>query len=128
MCSAPAFCAWRRLPLISLKLLVGVCVYETVLLSCTLAASVCVGRTFAASVKLLPRGWRAVTFPRWLHVQSCSTWLILSIFGCCFGGLRVRDGLASAVCAHISRTSILLPLSCFLGAGAQLLSLGGSIF
>ena len=31
MCSAPAFCAWRRLPLICLKLLV-VCVYETGLL------------------------------------------------------------------------------------------------
>ena len=32
MCSAPAFYAWRRLPLISLKLLVGMCVYETGLL------------------------------------------------------------------------------------------------
>ena len=29
MCSPHSFCAWRRLPLISLKLLVGMCVYET---------------------------------------------------------------------------------------------------
>jgi len=37
MCSAPAFCAWRRLPLICLKLFVGdVCVRDG------LAASVCV--------------------------------------------------------------------------------------
>ena len=28
MCSAPTFCAWRRLPLICLKLLVGVCVRD----------------------------------------------------------------------------------------------------
>tara|TARA_B100000513_G_scaffold78647_1_gene31963 strand:- start:355 stop:546 length:192 start_codon:yes stop_codon:yes gene_type:complete len=32
MCSPHSFCAWRRLPLISLKLLVGMCVYETGLL------------------------------------------------------------------------------------------------
>ena len=76
MCSAPAFCAWRRLPLICLKLLVGVCVRDG------LAASVCVYRTSAASVELLPRGWRAVAFPRWLHVKCCSTttWLIVP---CC---------------------------------------------
>ena len=77
MCSAPAFCAWRRLPLICLKLLVGVCVRDG------LAASVCVCRTSAASVELRPRGWRAIAFPCWLHAQSCSTWLIV-IVRCCF--------------------------------------------
>ena len=55
--------------------------------------------TFVASVELLPRGWRAVTLPRCrlLHVQICSTWLILMVC-CCFGGLCVRDGLAASVC------------------------------
>ena len=69
-------CAWRRLPLICLKLLVSVCVRDG------LAASVCVCRASAASVELLPRGWRAVAFPRWLHVKCCSTttWLIVP---CC---------------------------------------------
>ena len=37
---------------------------------------VCVCRTSAASVELLPRGWRAVAFSRLIHVQSCSRWLI----------------------------------------------------
>ena len=100
MCSAPAFCAWRRLPLICWKLLIGVCVRDG------LAASVCVYRTSAASVELRPRGWRAVAFPRWLHLrdQSGSTWLIvILIVRCCFGGLCVRGGLASSVC--ICRTS-----------------------
>ena len=32
-----------------------------------LAASVSVYRTTAGSVELLPRGWRAVAFPRSLH-------------------------------------------------------------
>ena len=143
MCSAPAFCAWRRQLLICLKLLVSVCARGG------LAASVCVCRTSAAfvaellprgwrtiafprcslascsklldvahshgssllrwlvctrraclfclrmshsaaSIMLLPPGWRAVAFPRWLHALSCSTWLTLR---CCFGGLCVRDGL-----------------------------------
>ncbi len=74
MCSAPAFCAWRRLPLICWKLLIGVCVRDG------LAASVCVYRTFAASVELRPRGWRAVAFPRWVQGLSCLTWLIVR---CC---------------------------------------------
>jgi len=79
--------AWRRLPLICLKLLIGVCVRDG------LAASVCVYRTSAASVQLLPRGWRAVAFPRWLHDQSesGSTWLVvilIDIARCCFGGSR----------------------------------------
>ena len=50
------------------------CVYETGLLL------VCACRTSAASVEPLPRGSRAVAFPRWLHVLSCSTWLIVR---CC---------------------------------------------
>ena len=47
------------------------CVYETGLLL------VCACRTSAASVEPLPRGSRAVAFPRWLQVLSCSTWLIV---------------------------------------------------
>jgi len=94
MCSAPAFCAWRRLRWIYWKLLIGVCVRDG------LAASVwCVYRTSVASVELRPRGWRAVAFPRWLHVQNCSTWLIvILIVRCCFGGLCVRDRLAACLC------------------------------
>ena len=46
------------------------CVYETGLLL------VCACRTSAASVEPLPRGSRAVAFPLWLQVLSCSTWLI----------------------------------------------------
>ena len=57
------FCAWRRLLLICWKLLIGVCVRDG------LAASVCVYRTSAASVELRPRDWRAVAFPRWLHLS-----------------------------------------------------------
>jgi len=68
------FYAWRRLLLICWKLLIGVCVRDG------LAASVCIYRTSAASVELRPRGWRAVAFPRWLQVLSCSTWLIVR---CC---------------------------------------------
>ena len=61
--------------------------------------SVCVYRTSAASVELLPRGWRAVAFPRWLHDQiSSSTWLIVIIIvRHCFGGLCVRDRLAACL-------------------------------
>jgi len=46
------------------------CVYETGLLL------VCACHTSAASVEPLRRGSRAVAFPRWLRVLSCSTWLI----------------------------------------------------
>ena len=102
MCSAPAFCAWRRLPLICWKLLIGVCVRDG------LVASVCVYRTSAASVELRPRGWRAVAFPRWLHLhdQSGSTWLIvILIVRCCFGGLCVRDRLAACLRMSGCRTS-----------------------
>ena len=78
------FYAWRRLLLICWKLLIGVCVRDG------LAASVCVYRTSAASVELRPRGWRAVAFPRWLHLRdrSGSPWLIVILMvRCCFGGL-----------------------------------------
>ena len=97
MCSAPAFYAWRRLPLICLTLLVGVYVRDG------LVASVCVCRTSAASVQFLPRGSRAVAFPRWLHVLSCLTWLIVR---CCIGGLCF-----GSICAD----TVLHPLSCVLG-------------
>ena len=88
------FCAWRRLLLICWKLLIGVCVRDG------LAASVCIYRTSAASVELRPRGWRAVAFPRWLHLRdrSGSTWLIVILMvRCCFGGLCVRDRLAACL-------------------------------
>ena len=66
MCSAPAFYAWLRLPLICLKLFVGVCARDG------LAAFVCVCRTSAAFVaELLPRGWRTIAFPR-CSLASCS--------------------------------------------------------
>ncbi len=51
--------------------------------------------TSAASDELLPRGLRAVCFPRWLHVLSCSTWLI--IVRCCIGGLCYFASLALTV-------------------------------
>ena len=57
-------------------------------------------RTSTASVELRPRGWRAVAFPRWLHLrdQSGSPWLILILMvRCCFGGLCVRDRLAACM-------------------------------
>ena len=77
MCSAPAFCAWRRLPLISWKLLIGVCVRDG------LATYAGVYRTSAASVELRPRGWRAVAFPRWIHDQNGSAWLIVILIVRC---------------------------------------------
>ena len=123
MCSALAFYAWRRRPLICWKLLVGVaCVYKTGLL--LLFAHVALS---AFSVELRPRGLRAVAFPRWLHVQSCSAWLIL----------MVRHWLRRLVCtkracwlllpfAHVAL--LLLPLSLFLGVRAPSLCLGGFVF
>ena len=63
--------------------------YETSLLP------VCACRTSAASVEPLPRGSRAVAFPRWLQVLSCSTWLIVC---CCINSSsRVRASLALIV-------------------------------
>ena len=52
----------------------GLCVCETGLLL------VCACRTSAASVEPLPRGSRAVAFPLWLQVLSCSTWLIVRCY------------------------------------------------
>jgi hypothetical protein len=69
-CSAPVFCAWRRLPLliICLKLqALGRCV-------CTrqvCCVCFCMSHFYCSSVELLPLGWHAVAFPwwGWLHVQ-----------------------------------------------------------
>ena len=108
MCSAPAFCAWRRLPLICWKLLIGVCVRDG------LAASVCVYRTCAASVELLPRGWRALDFPRWLHDQSCLTWatrlIVILIVRCCFGGSCVYETGLLLLCACRAPAASVEPL------------------
>jgi len=73
-----------------------------------LAASVCVYniyRTFAASVEPLPRGWRAVAFPRWLHDQSGSTWLIVILII-----IRKIFVVASAACVY--ETGLLLVCAC----------------
>ena len=64
------------------------CVYETGLLL------VCACRTSAASVESLPRGSRAVAFPRWLQVLSCSTWLTAR---CCINSSCVLASLALIV-------------------------------
>ena len=94
------FCAWRRLPLICLKLFVGVCVRDG------LAASVCVYRTSAASVELRPRGWRAVAFPCWLHLRdrSGSPWLIVrcslllqQLFLLCFGFIGANSNSMNSI-------------------------------
>ena len=90
------FCAWRRLLLICWKLLIGVCVRDG------LAASVCVYRTSAASVEPLPRGSRAVAFPLWLQVLSCSTWLIVcsllhQLFLLCFGFVGANSNSMNSI-------------------------------
>ena len=91
------FCAWRRLLLICWKLLIVVCVRDG------LAASVCVYRTSAASVELRPRGWRAVAFPLWLQVLSCSTWLIVrcsllhQLFLLCFGFVGANSNSMNSI-------------------------------
>ena len=103
--------------------LVGVCVQDG------FAPSISVCRTSAASVELLPRGWRTIAFLHWLHAQSCSTWLILILIArCCFGAwlLCVRDGLAALLFANVAL--LLFPLSSFLRIGAPSLSLGGFMF
>ena len=88
-------------------------------------------RTFAVSVELLPRSWRAVTFPRLLHVLSCSTWLIIRCYCFSFGGLCdlcVRDRLAASVCdsrIYYLVILLILLLSFFLRVGAPSFSLGG---
>ena len=91
------FCAWRRLLLICWKLLIGVCVRDG------LAASVCVYRTSATSVEPLPRGSRAVAFPLWLQVLSCSTWLIVrcsllhQLFLLCFGFVGANSNSMNSI-------------------------------
>ena len=116
------FCAWRRLLLICWKLLIGVCVRDG------LAASVCVYRTSAASVELRPRGWRAVAFPRWLHLRdrSGSPWLILISHGSLLLRRLVCTRQACCLFAHVAL--LLLPLSLFLGVRAPSLSLCGFRF
>ena len=118
--SSYVLCSWRRLPLICLKLLVGVCVRDT------LAASVCVYHTYAASVEHLPPGWRAVAFPRWFHDQSCSTWQCHSHSHCSLMLLRRLVCTRQACClfVHVALLLLVLPLSLFLGIRAPSLSLG----
>ena len=100
MCSAPAFCAWRCLPLVCSKLLIGVCVQDG------LAASVCV----YLSLMLLP-------LSIFLRVGAS----LLSLAGFMFKAARlgsfsvlfvvpsascVRDGLASFLfCLLLCHTS-----------------------
>ena len=72
------------------------CVYETGLLL------VCAYRTSAASVEHLPRGSRAVAFPRWLQVLSCSTWLIVcsllhQLFLLCFGFVGANSNSMNSI-------------------------------
>jgi len=76
-----------------------------------LAASVCVYRTSAASVELRPRGWRAVAFPRWLHLRdrSGSPWLIVIVILAWFV-------VASAACVY--ETGLLLVCACHTSAAS----------
>jgi len=74
------------------------CVCETGLLL------VCACRTSAASVEPLPRGSRAVAFPLWLQVLSCSTWLILivcsllhQLFLLCFGFVGANSNSMNSI-------------------------------
>ena len=104
------FCAWRRLLLICWKLLIGVCVRDG------LAASVCVYRTSAASVEL--RGWRAVAFPRWLHILSSKRFAVAHSHS--HGSLLLRRLACTrqACCLFAHVALLLLPLSLFLGVRA----------
>ena len=73
------------------------CVYEAGLLL------VCACRTSAASVEPLPRGSRAVAFPLWLQVLSCSTWLIVrcsllhQLFLLCFGFIGANSNSMNSI-------------------------------
>ena len=120
MCSAPAFCAWRRLLLICWKLLIGVCVRDG------LAASVCVYRTSAGTVELRPRGWRAVAFPRWLHLRDRSPKRFAVAHCHSHGSLLLRRLVCTrqACCWFAHVALLLLPLSLFLGVRAPSLSHG----
>ena len=95
------FCAWRRLLLICWKLLIGVCVYETGLL--LLFAYIAL-LLLPLSFVLGGWGWRAVAFPRWLHLRDRSgspRLIVILMVRCCFGGLLcVRDKLAA--CLRVS--------------------------
>ena len=66
-------------------------------LACTRRAclsSLCayIAHFYTASVELLPRGWRAVAFPRWLHLLSCSTWHIVrcALVACVLASLALQ--------------------------------------
>ena len=87
---------------------------------------VCVYRTSAASVELRPRGWRAVAFPRWLHLRdrSGSPWLIVILMFVAASAACVYE--TGLLLAHVAL--LLLPLSLFLGVRAPSLSLGGFMF
>ena len=76
------------------------CVYEAGLLL------VCACRTSAASVEPLPRGSRAVAFPLWLQVLSCSTWLNVFVVRCsllhqlfllCFGFIGANSNSMNSI-------------------------------
>ena len=127
VCSTPPFFAWRRLPLICLKLFLlrSLCVYETVCCFCLRMSQ------FSATLDFFPRGWRAVTFPRWLRVvqlQSCLTWLIVILIvrsRCCFGGLSACVYETGLLLLFAYVALLLLPLmSLFLGVRVLSLSLG----
>ena len=73
--------------------------YETGLLL------VCACRTSATSVEPLPRGSRAVAFPVWRQVLSCSTWLIVhcsltllhQLFLLCFGYIGANSNSMNSI-------------------------------
>ena len=94
------------------------CVYEAGLLL------VCACRTSAASVGPLPRGSRAVAFPLWLQVLSCSTCGSLFIVHCCINSsscvlaslaLIVIVGIPSAeLRPQVVEALLMLPKLCHL--------------
>ena len=92
MCSAPAFCAWRRLPLICLKLLV-VCVYETgFLLLFAYIALLLLPLSFVLGV-----GAPSLSIVGFIFMIKAvrRARIVILIVRCCFGGLCVRDRLAA---------------------------------
>ncbi len=65
------------------------------------------------SIEPLPRGSRAVAFPRWLHVLSCSTWLMVSccIDSCVFASLELIVIVVIVCVTHrLTLSSSLSPL------------------
>ena len=94
--SSCVLCAWRRLPLICWKLLVGVCdVYETgLLLQFAYIALLLLPLSFGVRAPSLS----LVGFIFVIEVRSGSPWLIVILMvRCCFGGLCVRDRLAACL-------------------------------